>query len=304
MDEDEGVEHEGGASRVEPAAPPHCYIHQDRLAGSVCRRCGRPICPECMREAPVGWQCSRCVHEAARTSPSVRWRPTAAGRLGSTRITPVVAFLIAVNVAVYVWEGTDRVSIQNRFSMWPNGVHVLHQWYRLITGAFLHANAEHILFNMVTLAIVGPPVEAELGKARFGALYLLSALGGSVASYLFSPPNLGGIGASGAIFGLMGAYLVLAWLRRWEARSIGVLIALNLVLGWTSPDIDWRDHIGGLVLGAVVCFGLLARPGLRRGLSMPARSEVGEAVQAVAVVIAASVLLGLLVQLPPGRMIL
>lgn len=225
-------------------------------------------------------------------------RPRPAGRLGSTRVTPVVAALIAFNVAVYIWEQGNLLAREDRFAMWPIGVHFYHQWYRLISAAFLHANFEHILFNMVTLAIVGPPVEAEAGKTRFSVLYLLSALGGSVGSYLLSPPNEAGIGASGAIFGVMGAYFVIARLRGWELRSITAIVVVDMVLSVTSPGIDWRAHLGGLVTGAVVCFGLLAAP---RGAVTANGSPVGRVVQATAVTIAVLAALALLVQLPPGH---
>ena len=133
-----------------------------------------------MREAPVGWQCAACVHEDSKRAPVTRWRPTTRGRLGNTRVTPVVLSLIVINVVVYFWEMASHAGLfvyrgvaypcsnvaECRFAMWPAAVH--HgQWYRLFTAPFLHANIEHILFNMVTLAIVGSPVEAELGKARF-----------------------------------------------------------------------------------------------------------------------------------------
>ena len=260
-----------------------------------------------MHEAPVGWQCTSCVRAGAAASPTLRWRPGAArgvGRLGNTRITPVVTTLIAINVVVYLWETRHFNSTVDRFAMWPDGVHFYGQWYRLITGAFLHANIEHILFNMVTLAIVGPPVEAEVGRVRFVALYMLSALGGSVGSYLLSRPDVAGIGASGAIFGVMGAYFVLARMRRWETRTILALIAINLFIGFTSPNIDWRAHLGGMVVGAVTCAGLMVVPGRGRAAAdgSPAPpSEVAQIVQGVAVVVAVGVALGLLVMLPPGH---
>lgn len=277
---------------TEPVAPPRCYVHSDRAAGSVCRRCGRPICPECMREAPVGWQCRACM------TPSTNWRPRGIGRLGNTRITPMVIALIAVNVAVYLWEQGSPLSRESRFALWPFGVHFDHQWYRLITAAFLHANTEHILFNMITLAIVGPPVEAEIGRTRFVALYLLAALGGSACSYLLGPVNEVGLGASGAIFGVMGAYYVLARRRRWEVRSISALVVINLVISFATPGIDWRAHIGGLVVGALVCLGFVVAP---RGAVTSHGSGFVQLVQASAVVIAVAIALGLLVQLPPGH---
>jgi membrane associated rhomboid family serine protease len=280
-------------SQTEPVAPPRCYVHTDRLAGSVCRRCGRPICPDCMHEAPVGWQCTSCVRQGARVSPSVRWRPKTQGRLGNTRLTPMVIGLIVLNFAIYLWELTKFNNIVERFAMWPNGVHYLNQYYRLITAAFLHASFWHIAFNMVTLAIIGSPVEAEVGKVRFGAIYLLSALGGSVASYVLSNPNQLGVGASGAIFGLMGGYLVLARRNRWDRSTIIALIVVNLAYSFAESTIDWRAHIGGLVVGAVVSLGLVVGAEDRD----PARSTILQ----TGVVAATVAVLGLLLLLPPGH---
>jgi membrane associated rhomboid family serine protease len=275
-------------------APPRCYAHPDRLAGSICRRCNRPICPDCMREAPVGWQCAGCVKQGARISPTVRWRPRTPGRLGNTRMTPVVLGIIIVNVAVYLWEQTKLDHNIYRFGMWPNGIHYEHQWYRLVTSPFLHASVTHIFLNMLTLAIVGPPVEAELGRLRFLSVYLASALGGSVCSYLIGPANELGVGASGAIFGVMGAYFVLARRNRWETRTIAVLIVVNLAISFADTTIDWRAHVGGLIVGAAVGYGMARTMERRRrpGLS---------AAYGAAVFVAAVVPLVLLSLLPPGH---
>jgi membrane associated rhomboid family serine protease len=250
-----------------------------------------------MREAPVGWQCASCVKQGARVSPTIRWRPSAPGRLGNTRLTPVVTVLILINVAVFLWEQTKFDNIVRRFAMWPYGVHYLHQWYRLITAAFLHEGWEHIILNMISLAIVGPAVEAELGKARFAALYLLAALGGSVASYLLDNQNTLGLGASGAIFGLFGAYYVLARRRRWDLSAISGLLVVNLILGFAVSGIDWRAHLGGLITGAVVCLGF-------DHLSLGASREQGRGAEiagGAAVVASTVVVLTLLTLLPPGH---
>lgn len=284
-------------SMPEPVAPPRCYSHPDRAAGSICRRCGRPICSDCMREAPVGWQCSSCVREGHRTSPVVRWRPGPGGmgRLGRTRVTPVVIALIVVNVVAYLYEQKHlNTAFELKYFLYPALVHT--HWYTLITSAFLHANGTHILFNMVSLAIVGPPVEAEIGRVRFTALYLLSAVGGAVGYYLLAPADVPGIGASGAIFGLMGAYFVLARLRGWETRSILALLVINALYSFTG-GIAWQDHLGGVVTGLLVTLGLMWSPGRR--YRQP--SEVAQFVQGLAVVIAGSLVLGLLVQIPPGH---
>lgn len=282
---------------VPAAEPTHCYVHPGRPAGSVCRRCGRPICPECMREAPVGWQCPTCVKQGARISPTVRWRPRGYGRLGNTRVTPVVGVLIAVNVGVFLWEQTKFQNVVFRFGMSPIAVHYFHQWYRLITAAFLHQGWEHIIFNMFTLAVVGPPVEAELGKARFAALYFLAAVGGSVGSYLLSSANELGLGASGAIFGLMGAYYVLARSRRWDMSAITGLVVLNLIIGFAVPNIDWRAHLGGLITGGLVSFGL-DRLSVGAGAGHARGAEIAGG---AAVVAGAAFALTLLVLLPPGH---
>jgi membrane associated rhomboid family serine protease len=250
-----------------------------------------------MREAPVGWQCPSCVKQGARVSPTIRWRPSSAGRLGNTRITPVVTALIVINVAVFLWEQTKYDKIVSRFAMWPYGVYHHGQWYRLITAAFLHEGWEHIILNMITLAIVGPAVEAEVGKVRFLALYLLAAVGGSVGSYLLDNANTLGIGASGAIFGVMGAYYVLARRRRWDLSAITGLLVINLILGFAVSGIDWRAHLGGLITGGLVCLGF-------DRLSMGANRQPGRGAEiagGAAVVALAVIVLTVLSVLPPGH---
>jgi membrane associated rhomboid family serine protease len=230
--------------------------------------------------------------------------------LGNTRLTPLVVALIVVNVAVYVWEistkGGDFTIAGNtyactlphlaecKYGLIPVAVH--HgQWYRLITATFLHANASHIIFNMLTLAIVGSPTEAALGKVRFLTLYLVSALGGSVASYLLGPANAPGVGASGAIFGVMGAYFVIARRRRWDTSAILILIGVNLFLGFVTTGVDWRAHLGGLVTGAVVGLPMSrSRTGWQLG-------PIGEMAVGLGAAVVVAVVLALLVTLPPGH---
>lgn len=250
-----------------------------------------------MREAPVGWQCNSCVREGHRTSPVVRWRPSVGvGRLGGTRVTPVVIALIVINVVAWLYEKQHLTySFESKYFLVPGLVHS--HWYSLVTSAFLHDpnNPWHIILNMVSLAIVGPPVEAVVGRVRFAVLYLLSAVGGSVGYYLLARPYVPGVGASGAIFGLMGAYFVLAKLRGGDTQSILGLLVVNVIYSFTG-GIAWQDHLGGLVVGSLVAFGLMWSPGrLRRP------SEVAQLVQGVAVVLAGSLVLGLLLQIPPGH---
>lgn len=273
------------------AATRVCYRHPGRVAGAVCRRCERPICTECMVSAPVGWQCAECVRRDSAKAPAPRWRP-GEGRLGNTRLTPVVIALIGLNVLVYLASSGHRSAIELRFGVVPYLVHQ-GQWYRLLTGAFLHVNIEHLAFNMFALAIIGSPAEVLLGRARFLATYLLAGIGGSVASYLFGAPNIDAVGASGAIFGLFGAYFVLARRRGFDLRTVSILIAINLVISFADPGIDWLGHLGGLVVGAVVAWAF--------DQTLDGR---GTAYRLLEVLTAGATLgvLALLVLVPPGRL--
>ena len=236
-----------------------CARHQDRPASVVCAHCDRPICIDCMVQAAVGWQCPDCVDAGAKQTRVIRpfGDRTHTGAVGSTNPTPVVLGLIAVNVVCFVASGFGSTTAIVRFGEQPENIHAFHQYYRLFTSMFLHLDFLHIAFNMATLLIVGPAVEVMLGKSRFLALYLLAGLGGGVASYLFSPAGDYGAGASGAIFGVMGAYVILAQRNRKPMAPVVFLIVANLALGFVGGvgnlgNIDWRAHIGGLVVGAVL----------------------------------------------------
>jgi len=224
----------------------------------VCARCDRPICTDCMVSAAVGWQCPECTSAGAKKSRHVpAFTHTSRGRtgvVGSTNPTPLVLSIIGINVVVFFLErfGND-VSVISKYALQPIRIHYQHQYYRAFTAMFLHANFQHILFNMIALLIVGPAVEVLLGKARFLALYLLAGLAGSVASYLLSPAIIFGLGASGAIMGVMGAYVVIGLRRRLPVAPVVLLLGLNLIIGFTG-GIDWRAHLGGLALGALLAF--------------------------------------------------
>lgn len=230
-----------------PSGPPVCYRHPDRQTAVSCTRCGRPVCPECMRSAAVGHQCVDCVQAAAYSVPPAR---TAAGGI-LRQGTPVVTYaLIAANVAVFILQTASR-TLTYKLGLFPVAV-AGGQYYRLLTSAFMHYGLVHILFNMWALYVLGPPLEQHLGRLRFGVLYLLSALGGSVVVYLFSPLNAATAGASGAIFGLFGATLVAAKRLNLDVRWLIGLIVINLVITFTFPGISWQGHIGGLITGALV----------------------------------------------------
>jgi membrane associated rhomboid family serine protease len=163
----------------------------------------------------------------------------------------VVATLIAINVAVYLIS-TSQPSVVTRYEQ--AGVLVASgQYERLLTATFLHAGILHLLFNMAALLIIGPPLENALGRVRFVGLYLLAGLGGSALSYLYSDPRIPSVGASGAIFGLFGAYFIIARSRRADTGGIVALIVINLVFSFAQASlIDWKAHVGGLVMGTAL----------------------------------------------------
>lgn len=204
-----------------------------------------------MVTASVGFQCPECVREGNRT---VR---QATGRFGgqvATRPTLTYA-LIAVNVVVFLLEyglaGGDRFKAE--YGLWPPGVALYDQYYRLVTSAFLHYGLPHLVLNMWALWAVGQPLELWLGRLRFAALYGLSALGGSVLVYWASPLGSLTAGASGAIFGLFGAILVLSRRLNMDIRPIALVIIVNLVFTFMPGfNISWQGHVGGLITGAIV----------------------------------------------------
>jgi membrane associated rhomboid family serine protease len=211
-----------------------------------------------MVAAPVGWQCAACTTEGARRSRHVpaftHTGPGHTGVVGSTNPTPVVLVIIAVNVVVFFLEDFgNNLRVVERYSMDPDLVHLQSQYYRAFTAMWLHADFVHIFFNMIALLIVGPAVEVLLGRVRFLALYLIAGLGGSVGSYLLGPHNEYGLGASGAIMGVMAAYVVIGLRRHLPIAPVVALIVLNFLIGF-SGNIDWRAHLGGLVTGGLLAW--------------------------------------------------
>lgn len=215
-----------------------------------------------MRSAAVGFQCPQCVAQGAATVREPR--TTMGGRItGDT--SRVSLTIVALNVAVFVLgllvgEGQVLGRFANVAGLPGQSGVADGEYYRLLTAAFLHAGTFHLLMNMFALAQLGPVLESALGRLRFTALYVLSALGGSVLSYLLSPPGQYGVGASGAIFGLFGAYYVVVRRLGGETRSIVVLLVINLVITFTFPIIDWRAHLGGLAIGAAVAAAFAYAP--------------------------------------------
>ncbi len=244
-----------------PAEAPTCYRHPDRATYVRCTRCGRFICPECMRAAAVGHQCPECVSAGARTVEQPRTR--FGGRQRSK--TPVVTYsLIAANVLAFLLQmlSTD---LQREMTLWSPAV-ANGEWWRLVTSAFVHYGLMHLAFNMFALFIVGPPLEAVLGRLRYGTLYALSALGGAVLVYLLAPLNSATAGASGAVFGLFGATFVVSKRLNLDVRGVTALIVINVVITFVLPGISWQGHLGGLVTGAGVAAAFAYAPREHRNL--------------------------------------
>lgn len=242
----------------QPPAPV-CYRHPDRPTWVSCTRCGRPTCPECMYSAPVGHQCADCVRAGAQIV--ARPAATRAARPSMTT-APVTYGLIVANVLVFILMAV-RPELRGQFSLWSPAV-AAGEYYRLITSAFMHNGLVHIAFNMFALYVLGPPLEAYLGRLRFSVLYGLSALGGSVLVYLLSPLNASTVGASGAIFGLFGATFVAARKLQLDMRGLIAVIVFNLAITFTLPGISWQGHVGGLITGALVAAAYFYAPAPRR----------------------------------------
>jgi membrane associated rhomboid family serine protease len=214
-----------------------------------------------MREAPVGHQCVECVRAGASTVRKPRLRFGGTQRSG----TPVVTYgLIGLNALVFVLD-TASTRVERLLTLWPPAV-ADGEMYRLVTSVFVHYGVMHLLFNMWALYVVGPPLERWLGRLRFGALYALSALGGSVLVYLLSPLNASTAGASAAVFGLFGATFVVAKRLHLDVRWVVALIVINLVFTLTAPGISWQGHVGGLITGALVVLGYVYAPREHRNL--------------------------------------
>ncbi len=278
-----------------PAPVPTCFRHPDRETYLSCSRCGRPACPDCLRAAPVGQHCAECVREGSR---DVR-QPTAVFGGRVTSASTVTWVLVALNVSCYLVEWVYP-RVVNYFDMigvaYDPTIHqtvgVAHdQWYRLLTSAFLHEpglsgfGPAHIIFNMWALILVGPALERLLGHVRFLTVYLVSALGGGVMYYLIGPTNVFALGASGAIFGLFGAWFVVARRLRLDSRQIVFLIVINLIFGFVVPNIAWQDHLGGILAGGLLTAAYAYAPRNHRALVQIGATVVVVAVLVVAVII-------------------
>lgn len=246
--------------RREGTAPPIevCYRHPSVQTGVHCTRCGRPICPDCMVPAPVGFQCPECVRQARR-----EFRRGAGRRIRSAGITMTKVLLVTI-LAGFLLElvAGGPNALQD-----PSGRTLIRlgglqpflvangQYWRLLTPIFLHKGLLHIAFNAYALWIFGTAMEDALGRSRFLLVFFVTGFLASATSYAFGPVGVVGVGASGAIFGVFGAFIAYNYRRRHLALAAAnlrwamMMILLNAVLAIGFAGIDWRAHVGGLVSG-------------------------------------------------------
>jgi membrane associated rhomboid family serine protease len=275
----------------------YCYRHPDRETGLSCSECGRPICYECMTPAPVGLRCPdhSGKPQGVRKVTSAATRATTG--LGSRRMNAVTIALIGINIAVYLAElgaGGDRNGTGNWIyehgALVSNAIYadgtpagIDHgEWWRLITAAFLHYGPGHLALNMLLLYFTGSFLEHVIGRWRFALLYLVSGIAGSAGALVWTPHAIT-VGASGAIFGVVGALFVLE--RRGSIATGGQilgLIVINLVFTFAySGSISVGGHVGGLIGGVILMLGF-TRAGRSWELSLAAAAALAAAAVIVA----------------------
>lgn len=257
-----------------------CYRHPDRTVGRRCTRCGKPACADCLEQVSVGSHCRDCI-KAAR--PDIKTR----ARYWQASKPAIVSYvLIGINVAVFVGLGlwydlggmlagdiTEAHVEYALFDSWRTGIIETSQgpflvgepneWYRLVTAGFLHFGLIHLAFNMYFLFVLGNQMEPQLGRVKFLLLYAASLLGGSAGVMVINQGSFTA-GASGAVFGLLGAMAVGIWLHGINPFStqIGTLLLINLGLTFFVGGISIGGHVGGLLAGATCGFVMMA-PGYK-----------------------------------------
>jgi membrane associated rhomboid family serine protease len=241
------------------AEPRYCYRHPDRETGLSCSDCGRPICADCATFAPVGIRCPD--HAGVRRGPATKIRPRPVRRAPGIALAsanaPITRVLIGINVVIYLIGASQGAGFNDPggslyAKLWLDGPD-LHNggWWRLVTTMFLHASIVHIAFNLFALWVIGRPVEQYLGPVRYLGLYLVAGLAGSAGALLQTPGVT--VGASGAIFGILGAMVILEWQVTGQLAGQAMsLVAINLVISFLIPGISWGGHVGGLIGGVLI----------------------------------------------------
>ncbi len=235
-----------------------CYRHPDRQSFVLCQRCLRTICPECQTPLPVGVICPECLAEQQKQHKAnvTRMPPRRPRARAAANGTPVVTYTLMGASIFFYLLGLIPGGFGNVVQVWLafNGQLAYTQPWRLVTVTLVHASVWHIALNMLALWALGRSLEPLLGRWRFLALYLLSAVGGSVLTALLAPTTWV-VGASGAVWGLLGAMFVIGRHIGANVTAIAVLLGLNLVITFLpGSGIAWQAHIGGGLVGALVGF--------------------------------------------------
>lgn len=258
-----------------------CYRHPDRPTYIRCQRCGRPICGNCMINAAVGFQCPDCVTAGAKQTRQNQG-PYGGMRSANPRTTTLA--LIGLNLVVWgliMLAGGSAGSLDDLLALQPGGMCLDAAdptrwfpgvtegaqctavggawrpgmsggaWWQVLTSAFTHLEPIHLAMNMLSLWFLGPPMEAALGRVRFLAVYLLAAVAGSAAVMWLSAPATQTLGASGAVFGLIGSLIVVGLKVKADLQVAFTWLGINLVYTFVGSGISWQGHIGGLVGGMV-----------------------------------------------------
>jgi membrane associated rhomboid family serine protease len=271
-----------------------CYRHPDRPTRLACTECGRPICVDCSIDAAVGQKCPECAKPEGRAQV-IDARSTVGRRAGFAE-APVSRALLMASAVIYVIgilspdaEGWFLQNMAHANFLLAEG-----EYWRMVTHALLHGSTMHILFNMYALYLFGPELERQVGSLPFGMFYAAAAAGGSAAAYVLGPIDMVAVGASGAIFGLFGAWIYVSWRMRDTVRGraqfsqLSVLLLINLALPLFVPNVAWEAHVGGLVFGIAIA-AAWARFAARRSNAEQRRAVIAAAflILAVAIVMVA-----------------
>ena len=229
-----------------------CYRHPDRETGVSCQRCERFICVDCSTPGAIGFLCPEDSKDRVKIQ-----KATFQKSLFSA--APITFALIGINVLVFVGQQIFPSLINYLFYANVGSNTEYGSLLRVFTSGFAHSNTQytHILFNMYSLFVLGTLLEPMIGKFRFLSLYMLSIFGGGLGYLFLSTEYASMVGASGAIFGLMGAYLVFLVVLKLNASQMYIIIGINLFLGFL-PGIAWEAHVGGLIVGAAVGYLLVS----------------------------------------------
>lgn len=236
----------------------YCYRHQNRQSFVLCQRCGRTICAECQTPAAVGVVCPECMREQRSTAPRTASPIVTRVRRMSSTGSPVITYaIIALCVVVFIFQSLPgiggHITAALQYAGFYSYPQVSFEPWRAITSIFAHYGIIHIGLNMYTLWIFGQVLEPMIGRGRYAALFLMAGVGGSLGVMFLAPINVGVAGASGAIFGMLGALLVIHRRLGGNITQLLVLVGINLVIGFLPMfHIAWQGHLGGLIVGAVI----------------------------------------------------